>query len=128
MPKTILQLTPQERSTFHPRAVVERRTASSGDARLRWEEARQLARRAAARLKQDYAASRVVLFGSVTRAVTFTRWSDVDLAVWGVPPERFYSAVAAMTALSADIGIDLVDAEHCGQRLLAAIERDGVAL
>ena len=59
---------------------------------------------------------------------SFTRWSDVDIAVWGVPPERFYAAVAAVTGLHADIPVDLVDAEQCSEDLKEAIEREGVGL
>lgn len=58
----------------------------------------------------------------------FTRWSDVDLAAWGVAPERFYAAVAAVTSLRADIPVDLVDAEQCSEDLKLAIEREGVEL
>jgi predicted nucleotidyltransferase len=129
MPKTISQITPDERSTYHLRAMVEqRKAAAAGEASVRWGEAGRVARQAAMVLKQQFTARRVVLFGSVTRVERFTPWSDIDLAVWGVPPERFYAAVAAVTSLSAEIGVDLVDSERCGATLLAAIERDGVEL
>lgn len=88
----------------------------------------RIARHASTMLKQQFATRRVVLFGSASRVDRFTPWSDIDLAVWGVPPERFYAAVAAVTRLGADIGVDVVDAERCGATMLAAIERDGVEL
>ena len=34
--------------------------------------------------------------------IGYSVWSDIDLAAWGIPPERFFAAVAAMTGLSAD--------------------------
>jgi predicted nucleotidyltransferase len=77
------------------------------------ESAQQLAREAARRLRDEFDAHRVVLFGSAARSSSFTLWSDVDLAAWGLAPERFYAAVAAVTGLSTDIAVDLVDPERC---------------
>jgi uncharacterized protein len=71
---------------------------------------------------------RVVLFGSAVDHSSFTRWSDVDLAVWGVPPARFYEAVAAVTSIHVDIPVDLVDAEQCSADLQEVIAREGVGL
>lgn len=108
--------------------VEQRKASAGGEANVRWGEAQRIARQAAMVLKQQFAARRVVLFGSVARVDRFTPWSDIDLAVWGVPPERFYAAVAAVTRLGAEIGVDLVDSERCGATLHTAIERDGVEL
>ena len=71
---------------------------------------------------------RVLLFGSAVRQNWFTPWSDIDLAAWGIPAERFYTAVAAVTELNAEIQLDLVDAEHCSPVLRSIIERDGLKL
>jgi hypothetical protein len=58
----------------------------------------------------------------------FTPWADIDLAVWGVSVENFYSAVAAVTGMSATFKIDLVDPETCRPSLLEAIKKEGVEL
>ena len=69
-----------------------------------------------------------MVFGSLTHDSWFTLWSDVDLAAWGIPPGRFYSAVAVVTALSPDLKIDLIDPGTSRPAVREALERDGVEL
>jgi predicted nucleotidyltransferase len=129
MPKTILQTTTEERRTYHLRAAIERRQTIVDHTREeRWWATQRLAREAAGVLRQQFAAGRVVLFGSAVRRQSFSTWSDVDLAVWGLPSERFYAAVAAVSRLSPAIDIDLVDADRCAPAVRTVIERDGVEL
>jgi len=59
---------------------------------------------------------------------TFPAACAIDLAVWGIPPERFYSAVAAVGELSPLFRIDLVDPAVCRPALLQTIEAEGVEL
>ncbi|GFN24292.1 nucleotidyltransferase family protein [Thermanaeromonas sp. C210] len=94
----------------------------------RYKEAWKVAARAAAILKERYGAQKVVAFGSLVDRSRFTRWSDVDLAVWGIPDERFYAAVGAVTGLSEKFRVDLVDPEACRESLRRAIESEGVEL
>jgi len=129
MAKTALDITGDEWLAYDMGAAVRRRQASvDPQVQERWQQAQQLARDAAQRLRKDFGARRVVLFGSAVEQSLFTRWSDVDLAVWGVSPERFYAAVGAVTSLHTDIPVDLVDAEQCSEDLKRAIEQEGVEL
>jgi predicted nucleotidyltransferase len=129
MAKTALDLTGDEWRAYDPGAAVRRRQASvDPQTQERWQQAQELARAAARRLREEFGARRVVLFGSAVERSLFTRWSDVDLAVWSVPPEQFYAAVAAVTSLRTDIPVDLVDAGQCSEDLKVAIEREGVEL
>jgi predicted nucleotidyltransferase len=129
MAKTALDITGDEWLAYDMGAAVRRRQASvDRQAQERWQQAQQLAGEAARRLRDQFGARRVVLFGSTVERSLFTRWSDVDLAVWGVPPERFYAAVAVVTGLRADIPVDLVDGEQCSEDLKEVIEREGVGL
>ncbi len=50
------------------------------------------------------------------------------MAAWGIPPERFYEAVAAVTGLSSLFKVDLVDIETCGSKMRDTIEREGQVL
>lgn len=95
-------------------------------ARLR--DARGVAERASALLKQSFGATKVVFFGSLAHPTRFTEWSDIDLAAWGIAPRRYYAAVAAVMDLSTEFKIDLVDAETCPPTLREAIESEGVEL
>ena len=129
MAKTALDITGDEWRAYDMGAAVRRRQASvDPQAQERWQQAQQLARDAAQRLRDQFGARRVVLFGSTVERSLFTRWSDVDLAVWGVPPEQFYEAVAAVTSLHVGIPVDLVDAEQCNEDLKKTIEQEGVEL
>jgi len=130
MAKTALEITPEERLAYRPCAAIQQREGikSRKEVEERWQRAQLLARQAAKRLREQFAVSRVILFGSAVRQPWFTPWSDVDLAVWGLPPERFYAAVASVTGLSDEIRIDLVDPEQCSRVLRMTIERDGMEL
>ena len=87
-----------------------------------------VAQMAADLLREQFGATRVVVFGSLAHDEEFTRWSDIDLAGWGISPDAFFRAVAAVTGLSAEFKVDLVDPHDCGPALRRAIEREGVAV
>lgn len=108
-------------------------------ARLRWqreqveeiarrEKAWQLARQAATLLKKKYDVRRVVLFGSLLHPDRFRRWSDVDLAAWGLTAENWLRAIGAVRGLSDEIELNLVDVVCCSPELLEVIEREGITL
>jgi predicted nucleotidyltransferase len=121
MAKTIRQLTPNELQRFDP----TRNLAQVLDAD-RWEAAWAKLPELLAVLREDYDAERIAVFGSLTSREDFTRWSDIDLAVWGIAPERFYEAVATLNDLSPDIKVDLVDPERCHSATLRRIiEEEG---
>ncbi|MDN5348572.1 MAG: hypothetical protein PWP65_2137 [Clostridia bacterium] len=88
----------------------------------------ELARKAAALLKESYGARKVMVFGSLVHPSDFTRWSDIDLAVWGIPDSRFYAAVGAVTGLSKHFKVDLIDAATCKDSLRKAIEGEGIEI
>jgi predicted nucleotidyltransferase len=129
MAKTALDLKPDEWQAYHLGAVIrQRQMLTEGTMQPRWELAQRVARKAAKRLREEFGARRIVLFGSAVEASSFTRWSDVDLGVWGVAPESFYAAVGAVTSLSTEISVDLVDPDQCPPALQNVIERDGIEL
>ena len=129
MAKTALELSPQAWQAYRP-DQMSRRLSGPADpgTRLRRQRAWRAARQAAQVLREQFGAQRVVIFGSLAQRGWFTRWSDIDLAAWGVPDERFYLAVATITALSPAFKVDLIDPETCRPRLRQAIEREGIEL
>ncbi len=129
MAKTALELSPEEWKTYRPDTIAAQRSEDERKAiRQRRQKAIRLARRAAKLLREEFVAERVMLFGSLAHRGWFTRWSDIDLAAWGIPPEKFYAAVAAMTAMSETFRIDLVDPEACSPKMKEAILREGIPL
>jgi uncharacterized protein len=119
---------PDEHMAGYKRTARVRRQLERQQRQARRERAWQLARQAATLLKNEHAVQRVLLFGSLTHPDRFSRWSDVDLAAWGLTPANWLRAIAAVRDLSAEIELNLVDVSCCAPELLAAIERHGVAL
>lgn len=91
------------------------------------QEALQVATEIARELHTTFGATKVVLFGSLARG-QFSFRSDVDLAVWGIPPALFYRAVAFVTGYSTSWSIDLIDAAEAPPNLLQNIEKEGLEL
>jgi predicted nucleotidyltransferase len=129
MAQTALDLSPQQWRNYRPSQRLEAGGAEQTK-RLyqRRQEGWRVAQQAARFLREQYGAVRVLVFGSLVHDDRFTGWSDIDLAVWGIPPERFYSAVAAVGDLSPLFRIDLVDPAVCRPALRQTIEADGVEL
>jgi predicted nucleotidyltransferase len=88
----------------------------------------QVAREAAALLRREFGAERVVAFGSLAHGRWFTIISDVDLAAWGLGPDAHLIAVAQLQDLAPGLQVDLVRAERCSEALLTVIEDEGLQL
>lgn len=121
-----MKVTAEELAAYRATARDRRERAQQELARRR-ARAQESARQAARLLKEQFGATRVVLFGSLARREeeAFTLWSDVDLAVWGLRPEETFRAVQAVLGLDAEIAINLVDIEVCRPALRAALEDEG---
>ncbi len=108
-------------------AHLRRRAASAraeGEARA-WRLRASLP--AAAKLLRDaYGATRVVLFGSLARG-DVSAWSDVDLAVEGLPPAKYFPALAALMGLFGS-PVDLVAIEEAVPSLRDRIAAEGQPL
>jgi predicted nucleotidyltransferase len=72
-------------------------------------------------------ATRVVLFGSLARGDEPRARTDVDLAVWGLDLGELYGAMDDLGRMTG-AKVDLVMGETMGQRLAAAVARDGVEI
>ncbi len=121
------EISPEEMAQYKRTARLRLREERAEQAQRR-ERAWQLARQAAELLRENFGVERVVLFGSLIQEGRFTRWSDVDLAAWGLTTANWLRAIGAVQDLSDEIELNLVDVETCSPELLAAIEQDGVVL
>lgn len=95
---------------------------------LREERAWGAARSAAALLKERFGATKVVILGSLVHKGSFTRWSDVDIAAWGISPENTFRAIGAVMDVTTDIEVSLVDVGTCRPSLLTIIEEEGIEI
>lgn len=120
MTKTPLDLTSQEWQSYQLRL---KNTQSQNIER--WKQGWELVKTLANQLKDKFKAKKVVVFGSLLHLDSFHSDSDIDLAVWGIPSEEFYRAVAAVTGLSGEFEVDLVDAEDCLPEFATFLEQQG---
>ncbi len=125
---TALEMKPEEWRKFKPGKRIATRAAQSKDLKERRAKALELAKQASFLLRKRYGAKRVVVFGSLVRTKDFSTWSDIDLAAWGIAPDKFFSAVAAVTGLSPDFKIDLVEPDTCRDAIRTSIEKHGVEI
>jgi predicted nucleotidyltransferase len=124
---TTLNLTPEKIARYRESAN-KRFQRENADNELRRERAWQEAKRASLILKKQFGATRVVVFGSLVRKAGFTRWSDVDIAAWGIAPEDTFSAIGVISELDSDVAINLVDVNTARTSLIEVVERDGIEL
>jgi predicted nucleotidyltransferase len=94
----------------------------------RRERAWQVARRAATVLKEQFDATRTVVFGSLVHRHWFSRASDIDLAAWGLASDDYFAAVAKLQDLSPEFQVDLIAMEHCRPALREVIVQEGEPL
>jgi len=94
----------------------------AGTAHIQQHEALALATRCVQILRDRFGARRVIPFGSVVGHGTWHPGSDLDLAVEGIPLERFFQALAALRELlPPGLDVDLVDLAQAGEALRARI-------
>jgi len=118
----------REEIVLYRATARRRRNRELREVAERQKRAWEVARRAAALLKRKFGVTRVVVFGSLIHEGCFTRWSDVDIAAWGISPDATFRAIGAVMYLDPEIIVSLVDVETCRPSLLAVIEREGIEL
>ena len=124
---TAADLTPEELAEF--RAAARKRYRAEQEALVKREQAaRGLAVRAATTLREQFGVERIALFGSLVHPGCFTRWSDVDVAAWGIRAEDTLRAMEVVADLSAEIAVNLVDVAACRASLRRVIEAEGEPL
>ena len=123
----MVSITPEQMEVYRQTAR-ERSLARQERMTARRERAWAVARRAAALLKAEYGATRVVVFGSLTMPAYFHASSDIDLAVWGMTEQRPYEAAGRLLEFDPEFEIDLVEFEDARPLLQAAIKRNEVLL
>lgn len=124
MAKTVSQLTPEELKQYDPT-----RNLGKGLDPERWMRAQARLPKLAALLRERFGAKRIKVFGSLVDKSRYTKWSDIDLAVWGIAPEQYFKALGAVDDLSLDISVDLVEPEMCSSLTLKRIiDEEGIEI
>jgi uncharacterized protein len=129
MEKTALNLNREQQRMYDPDIkFTALRVGKMQQIESNWIKAWALAREAANLLKRQFGAQKVVVFGSLLDKSRFSPWSDIDLAVWGIPSKRFYAAIGTITDMSPIFKIDVIDPDTCKKAVLDTILSEGKEL
>ena len=93
-----------------------------------YEHAWKVAREAARLLRERHGVGRVRVFGSLVHEGRFHPGSDVDLAVEGLKPSEYWSALASVMFLDDQLSIEVVDRATCRPEIWNVVELEGIDL
>ena len=88
----------------------------------------QSAHRVAMMLYEDFGATQVAVFGSLAEKERFSKWSDIDIAVWGISAEKYLRALTEAENISRLFKIDLIDFESCRGRIRERIANQAIRI
>ncbi len=109
--RTAKDLSQQELTENHQRLNQHFQNRKVDEALL--QRAWQTAHRIAAVLYKDFDVTQVAVFGSLAEPESFSKWSDIDIAVWGIPNDKYFRASSIASDISGLFKVDLVDFESC---------------
>ena len=124
--RTAKDLSPEELAEYSRRLDLQFQNRKVDEALL--QRAWQTAHRVAAMLYEDFGATHVVVFGSLAKSESFSQWSDIDIAVWGIPSDKYFRAVWEAEDISRLFDVDLVDLESCPALYREKIESQAVKI
>lgn len=126
MATSALDVTPDEMAQY--RATMAKDAAADEDRRIELEgHAWTIARAAADRLRDEYFASRVLLYGSLARG-QFRPGSDIDIAAWGIDAGQWLNIVGLGLELGREVETNICLAESMRPEVRQAALRDGLDL
>ena len=109
--RTAKDLSPEELAQYRHRLDQHFQNRKVDEALL--QRAWGTAYRVAALLYEDFGATQVAVFGSLAEQENFSKWSDIDIAVWGIPNDKYFRAASVASDISGLFKVDLVDFENC---------------
>ena len=124
--RTAKDLSPEELAEYRQRLDQHFQNRKVDEALL--QRAWQTAHRVAVMLYEDFEATQVAVFGSLTKRESFSKWSDIDIAVWGIPSDKYFRAVWEAEDISRLFKLDLIDFESCKGLFRKRIESQAVSI
>ena len=88
----------------------------------------QTAYRVAALLYEDFGAKQVAVFGSLAERDWFSKGSDIDIAVWGIPGDMYLEALWETRNFSPEFKIDLVNFDSAKGRFRDRIQSQALPI
>ncbi|MDE0315122.1 MAG: hypothetical protein OXM61_09485 [Candidatus Poribacteria bacterium] len=94
------------------RKQLERRWKSRKVDEALLEQAWQVVYEIATLLYGEFGATQVAVFGSLTEPMWFSKWSDIDIAVWGLSENAYLDAIGKTLGFDSKFKIDLIKFEN----------------
>ena len=110
--RTAKNLSPEEIRRYRAKHQRSAKTKQLDEPLL--QRAWQTAHRVAGMLYEDFGATQVAVFGSLAEKDSFSKWSDIDIAVCGIPAENYLRALSEAENVSRLFKVDLIEFENCG--------------
>ncbi len=97
------------------RSTIEKRFNKRTVDEVLLQRAWQTAYKLASTLYEDFGATQVAVFGSLTQQNRFSKYSDIDIAVWGIPKDKYLRALSIASDISGLFKVGLVDFDSCNR-------------
>ena len=123
---TAKDLSPEESAEYSRRLNQHFQNRKVDEALL--QRAWQTAHRVAAMLYEDFGATQVAVFGSLAEQDWFSKWSDIDIVVWGLSSDTYLDALWETVGFSPEFKIDLVDFSETMGRFRERIQNQAVLI
>ena len=119
-------LSPQELAQYRQRLNQHFQNRKVDEALLQraWHTAYQIA----AMLYEDFGATHVAVFGSLAEGVWFSKESDIDIVVWGLPSDTYLEALWETRNFSREFKIDLINFDSAKGRFRERIQDQAVPI
>ena len=124
--RTAKDLSPEELAEYSRRLNQHLRNREVDEALL--QRAWHTAHRVAAMLYEDFGATQVAVFGSLAEQKWFSKGSDIDIAVWGLPGDTYLDALWETRNFSPEFKIDLVNFHSAKGRFRDRIQSQAIPL
>ena len=124
--RTAKDLSPEELAECRRRLDQQFENRKVDEALL--QRAWQTAHRVAAMLYEDFGATQVAVFGSLAGQKWFSKWSDIDIAVWGLPDDTYLDALWETRNFSPEFKIDLVNFHSAKGRFRERIQSQAIPI
>ncbi|MCY3551547.1 MAG: hypothetical protein OXH39_13885 [Candidatus Poribacteria bacterium] len=105
--RTAKDLSPEELAEYRQRLDQHFQNRKVDEVLL--QRAWQTAHRVATMLYEDFGATQVAVFGSLAGQKWFSKGSDIDIAVWGLPGDTYLEALWETRNFSPEFKIDLIN-------------------
>ena len=124
--RTAKDLSPEELAEYSRQLDQHLRNREVDEALLQraWQTVHQIA----TMLYEDFGATQVAVFGSLAGQKWFSKRSDIDIVVWGLPGDTYLDALWETRNLSREFKIDLVNFDSAKGRFRERIQSQAVPL